>query len=163
MRQFCWYLMIYYLELCVYILWIILAAVNRVAKASLHEFYRILYRTQQSIAASLTSTSASVNRTRRHSGPTLTQLSPTSAYVVLKLLRSSELNTSPVDVLLWSLLRLSRAGHRSHDKPVVRRVPISSGFQDSAVPAAACTRKISPAADRSHTCRSWRKSWSGWC
>jgi len=66
-----------------------------------------LDRIQQSIDASLMSSSAPVHRIRRHSGPTLTQLSPTSADEVLKLLRSSRLKPSPVDVLPASLLRSS--------------------------------------------------------
>jgi len=45
--------------------------------------------------------------TRRHSSPTLTQLPSTSPDEVLKLLKSSRLKPSPVDVLPSSLLRSS--------------------------------------------------------
>ena len=67
-----------------------------------------LSRIHQSIVASLASTTAPVNHAdRRHSGSTLTQLPPTSPDEVLKLLKSSRLKPSPVDVLPYSLLRLS--------------------------------------------------------
>lgn len=64
-----------------------------------------LRRTRESIAVSLASTFGPVHYARRHVGPTLTQLPPTSPGEVLKILKSSRLKPSPVDVLPTALLR----------------------------------------------------------
>ena len=66
-----------------------------------------LDRIRQSIAASLQQSNGPVHRARQHTGQRLSQLSPTSTDEVRKLLTSTRLKPSPVDVLPTVLLRSS--------------------------------------------------------
>ena len=98
-----------------------------------------LSRIHQSIAAKLASTTAPGNRLRRHSGPTLTQLPSTLLDEVLKLLKSSCLKPSPVDVLPSSLLRSSA----DVLAPVIEPMANLS-LTDCWVPAAFKTAQVRP-------------------
>jgi len=66
-----------------------------------------LRRIRESIAVSFASTTGPVYYARRHVGPKLIQLPLTSPSEVLKILKSSRLKPSPVDVLPTALLRSS--------------------------------------------------------
>lgn len=66
-----------------------------------------LERIHESIASCLRQSSEPAFHGRRHTGPTLSQLRPTTAAEVRKVLMSTQLKPSPVDVLPTSLLRSS--------------------------------------------------------
>jgi len=68
----------------------------------------------------------------QHNGPALSLLSPTTATEVRKVLTSTRLKPSPLDILPVSLLRqsidvIAPALAHSHGKPVIRSVPFSDG------------------------------------
>ena len=98
-----------------------------------------LRRTRESIAVSLASTFGPVHYARRHVGPTLTQLPPTSPGEVLKILKSSRLKPSPVDVLPTALLR-SAADTLS---PILAHIANLS-FTQCRFPAAFKTAQVTP-------------------
>ena len=98
-----------------------------------------LERIHQSITACLQQSSAPEFSGRRHTGPTLSQLSPTTAAEVRKVLTTTQLKPSPVDVLPTALLRASIDTFA----PVIAHMANLS-FQQCRFPAAFKTAQVLP-------------------
>jgi len=94
---------------------------------------------RQSITASLQQVTQSDYRGRRHTGPTLSQLSPTTADEVRKVLTTTRLKQSPTDVLPTSLLRSSVDVFA----PIISQIANLS-FSQGRFPAAFKTAQVLP-------------------
>ena len=98
-----------------------------------------LARIHDTIAVSLQLSSEPFSSPRLHTGPTLSQLAPTSAAEVLKVLSSTRLKASPLDVLPTALLRSCATAFA----PVIAHMANLS-FSEGCFPAASKTACVLP-------------------